>query len=56
MSQGKGESLWDLAYRNFKRNKTAIAGVFILIFFTVIAILAPYIAPYDPFEQNFYIH
>lgn len=53
MSQGKGESLWDLAYRNFKRNKTAIAGVFILIFFTIIAVLAPYIAPYDPFEQDF---
>jgi len=53
MSQGKGESLWDLAYRNFKRNKTAIAGIFILIFFTIIAVLAPYIAPYDPFEQNF---
>ena len=53
MSQGKGESLWDLAYRNFKRNKTAIAGVFILIFFTIVAVLAPYIAPYDPFEQDF---
>ncbi|MGC8925533.1 MAG: ABC transporter permease [Calditerrivibrio sp.] len=33
-----------------KRNKLFIAGISIIIFFTVVAIFAPIIAPYDPSE------
>lgn len=49
----KSESLWTLSYRKFCRNRTAMIGVVILLFFTVVAFLAPYISPYDPLEQSF---
>ncbi|MDI3548218.1 MAG: peptide/nickel transport system permease protein [Halanaerobiales bacterium] len=49
----KSESLWTLSYRKFCRNRTAMVGVVILLFFTVVAFLAPYISPYDPLEQSF---
>ena len=53
MPQNNSESLWSMSYKKFKKNKTAMAGVIILILFTIVAIFAPYIAPYDPFKQNF---
>lgn len=38
-----------LAWRRFKRNKLALAGMVIILFYILIAILAP--APYDPTAQ-----
>jgi len=35
-------------WRVYRRNKTGIIGLCMLIFFVAVAILAPYIAPYDP--------
>lgn len=35
----------------YSRNKLGVIGLGILIFFFVVAIFAPYIAPYDPFER-----
>ena len=32
----------------FLRNGKVIAGVIVLAFFTILAIIGPYIAPYDP--------
>lgn len=49
----KSNSLWTISLRRMRKNKTAIAGVIILIIFALIAIFAPLIAPYDPLEQNF---
>ncbi|MGM0601778.1 MAG: nickel transporter permease [Bacillota bacterium] len=49
----KSESLWSISFKRLRKNKTAIAGIIIILIFALIAILAPYIAPYDPFNQNF---
>jgi len=49
----KSQSLWTISLRRMRKNRTAIAGILILIIFAVIAVFAPLIAPYDPLEQNF---
>ncbi|MGM0924117.1 MAG: nickel transporter permease [Bacillota bacterium] len=36
----------------FKKNKRAMVGLWMVIFFIFIAICAPWIAPYDPIKQN----
>ncbi len=36
------------------RNKTAIAGLFIILVFIISAIFAPYISPHDPIETSLY--
>lgn len=36
----------------FRKNKTAMAGLIIIIFFILLAIFAPYISPHKPIEQN----
>lgn len=48
----KSTSLWVDAWRSFKKNKMALIGAAIVFLFILIAILAPYIAPYDFKEQN----
>ncbi len=40
-------AMWD----TFKKNKTAIFGLCVIIFLVIIAIIGPYITPYDPNEQ-----
>ncbi|WP_040979609.1 nickel transporter permease [Oceanobacillus jeddahense] len=45
-------SLFKLAANRFKKNKRAIIGLWIVVFFIILAIFAPLIAPYDPIEQN----
>ena len=42
---------WREAWRTFRRNQLALAGLIIIVFFIVLAFLAPYIAPYDYKEQ-----
>jgi peptide/nickel transport system permease protein len=44
----KRRKLW----RTYKSNKTALIGSVIAILIIVLAILAPWIAPYDPLEQS----
>ncbi len=41
-------SLWRQAFRHFIRNRSAIAGMMLIGFVTLLAIGAPAIAPYDP--------
>ena len=41
-------SYWHLVWRQFKKNRLAIAGAVVVLFLFVIAILAPYLAPYSP--------
>jgi peptide/nickel transport system permease protein len=48
----KGQSYWgEIAYR-FSRNKLSMAGLIVLIILIIIAVLAPWIAPYPYDEQN----
>lgn len=49
----KSESLWTISFRRMRKSRTAIFGIIIIILFTLIALLAPVISPYDPMEQNF---
>ncbi len=44
--QKRGASQWSVAWRRFRRNKSALIGSSIVVFFFAVAILAPYIAPY----------
>jgi peptide/nickel transport system permease protein len=50
----KKNSFYDYASRRFKRNKLAIIGFGITLFFVVVAMLAPLIAPYEP-SQFFFV-
>lgn len=42
------DTLLRLAWRRFRRHRLALLGLVILVFFVIIAVLAPWIAPYDP--------
>ncbi|MDQ0170270.1 nickel transporter permease [Paenibacillus tundrae] len=42
---------WREAWRTFRKNRLALAGLVIIVFFILIAFIAPYIAPYDYKEQ-----
>ncbi len=39
---------WSAFYKKLAKNKAAMAGAIIVFIFIILAILAPYIAPYDP--------
>jgi peptide/nickel transport system permease protein len=41
------------AWRRLVRRRGAMVGLAVILFFIAIAILAPYIAPYDPLKTNF---
>lgn len=43
-------TLAEIFFRNFKRNRLAISGFIIVVFFFAVAILAPFISPYPPNE------
>lgn len=49
MGRIKGEYFSDVWYR-FSRNKLAVAGLIIIIFFIFVAIFADYLMPYDPYK------
>ncbi len=48
----QGTSLTQDAFRRLRRNKLAMVGLCVLIFFIVIALLTPWIAPYSYEGQN----
>lgn len=41
------------AIRKFLANRAAVLGTFLVVFFAIVAILAPWIAGYDPFQTSF---
>lgn len=43
---------WRDAWKTFRKNKTAMLGLCLIVFFILIALLAPWIAPYDYKEQQ----
>ncbi len=45
-------SLWQDAWWRLRRNRLAVCGLVVLIAFTVLAALTPWIAPYDYAQQN----
>jgi len=44
--------LWGDAARRLRRNRPAMVGLFCIVLFAAAAILAPLIAPYDPYAMN----
>jgi ABC-type dipeptide/oligopeptide/nickel transport system permease subunit len=49
--QGRGERLRRF-WKSFARNKLAVVGLLIVIGFVLVAIFAPWLAPYDPTKQT----
>jgi peptide/nickel transport system permease protein len=45
-------SLWYYSWIRFKRNKLAMAGLILIIFLILIALLAGIISPFDPIDQT----
>jgi oligopeptide transport system permease protein len=48
----KERSLWGDAWRRLSRNRAAIGGIVVIVFFTLVAIFAPLIAPHNPIQQT----
>ena len=48
----QGRSLWQDAWYRLYKNKLAMLGLYLIIFFVVISILTPWIAPYAYETQN----
>jgi oligopeptide transport system permease protein len=48
----KERSLWIDAWHRLSRNRAAVAGIVVIIFFTIVAIFAPLIAPHSPIAQT----
>lgn len=47
-SHGQFADMW----RRFRRNKLAMAGLVVVAFLIVVALLQPFVTPYDPYDQN----
>ncbi|MBO1436385.1 ABC transporter permease [Meiothermus sp. CFH 77666] len=47
----KSQSTWALAWRRFKKHKAAMVSLWIVVALVLMAILAPWIAPYSPTAQ-----
>src|ERR687895_2885983 len=45
-------SLWSNAWRQFRRNKLAMAGMVYLFFLAFVAVFAPAIAPHNPVQGD----
>lgn len=49
--KAKSNNPWLLAWRRLLRDKTAMIGLYIVLFLIFIAVFAPLLAPYDPIED-----
>jgi len=47
-----GVSQWELAVRAFSKNRTAVAGLIVIVALYAVALLTPLVAPYDPVFQG----
>ncbi len=50
-SQVKPQSTWALAWRRFRKHKAAMFSLGVVIFLVLMAVFAPWIAPYEPTAQ-----
>jgi peptide/nickel transport system permease protein len=48
----KPQSQWRIVWRQLRRNRAAMIGALLIAFEVVLALAAPVIAPYDPYDQN----
>ncbi|ANB61286.1 ABC transporter permease [Anoxybacteroides amylolyticum] len=48
----ESSSLWKEGWRSFKKNKIALIGMGIVVFFILLAVFAPLLAPYGINDQN----
>src|SRR5215216_2883069 len=48
----KERSLWGDAWRRLARNRAAVVGLILIVFFSLVALFAPLIAPYSPVVQT----
>lgn len=48
----KSKSFYQDVMKRLLKSPTAIIGLIIVILFILVAVFAPYIAPYDPYEMN----
>jgi len=39
-------------WNRFRKNRAALLGLYIFIFFFIVAVSSPFLAPYDPFDMN----
>ncbi len=53
MTVFKKNSFYDFAYRRFTRNRLAVIGFAVTLFFVIMALFAPLIAPHEPSEFFF---
>ena len=53
MAVATEENPWARGWRRLRRRKGAMAALFVVIFLVALAILAPWIAPYDPTQTSF---
>jgi peptide/nickel transport system permease protein len=47
-----GDGQWTIAWRHFRRNRLAMAGLVTMLVLYVVTLITPLIAPYDPTEQG----
>jgi peptide/nickel transport system permease protein len=50
--EGRQTSQFALAWRDLRRHRLAVAGLVVITFLIIGAVLAPYLAPYDPTQQG----
>ncbi len=48
----KEESQFVVVMRRFVRHKLAVAGMVVIVVFVLVALFAPWLAPYDPYKQR----
>ena len=47
------ENPWARGWRRLRRRKGAMAALFVVVFLIAVALLAPWITPYDPTQTSF---
>lgn len=52
LGEAAGGGLWRDAFRRLRRNPAAIVGFALVVLFVLVAIFAPWLAPYSPRAQN----
>jgi len=49
----KGASNWNLIYKRLKKNKTALIGGYLILFFIIVAIVGPLFTVHDPLRVDY---
>lgn len=47
----KSHNLWYYSWKRLKRNRLAMAGLWVLVFLVIVALTAPFISPFNPNQQ-----